>query len=43
MMRRYEDTFPWEKLITYRFGLDQAQEALERSSRLDALKVVFVP
>jgi L-iditol 2-dehydrogenase len=43
MMHRYEDTFPWEKLITHRFGLDQAQEALETSFSPDALKVVFVP
>ena len=43
MMHRYEDTFPWEKLITHRFTYDQAQEALETSFSPDALKVVFVP
>jgi threonine dehydrogenase-like Zn-dependent dehydrogenase len=43
MMKRYEKTFPFEKLITHRFGLDQAQEAVEKSFQPDALKVVFVP
>jgi len=43
MMYRYKDTFPFEKLITHRFSLDQAQEAVEKSFAPDALKVVFVP
>ena len=43
MMYRFKDTFPFEKLITHRFSLDQAQEALEKSFDSDALKVVFVP
>jgi L-iditol 2-dehydrogenase len=43
MMYRYKDAFPFEKLITHRFSLDQAQEALEKSFDQDALKVVFVP
>jgi L-iditol 2-dehydrogenase len=43
MMHRYRETFPWETLITHRFGLDQAQEALETSFTPDAVKVVFVP
>lgn len=43
MMYRYKDTFPFEKLITHRFPLDQAQAALEKSFQPDALKVVFVP
>jgi len=43
MMYRYRETFPWEKLITHRFGLDQAQEAMETSFSPDAVKVVFVP
>ena len=43
MMYRYRDTFPFDKLITHRFSLDQAQEALVKSYQPDALKVVFVP
>jgi threonine dehydrogenase-like Zn-dependent dehydrogenase len=43
MMHRHRDTFPWGTLITHRFGLDQAQEALETSFTPDAVKVVFVP
>jgi threonine dehydrogenase-like Zn-dependent dehydrogenase len=43
MMQRYEKTFPFGKLITQRFSLDDAQKALEKSFEPDALKVVFIP
>ncbi len=43
MMYRYRKEFPFHKLITQRFTLDQAQEAMEKSFEPDALKVVFVP
>ena len=43
MMYRYRDEFPFYKLITHRFKLEQAQEALEKSLQGDALKVVFEP
>ena len=41
MMWRNKDRFPIEKLITHRFKLEQAQEAMEKSFEEDALKVVF--
>jgi L-iditol 2-dehydrogenase len=43
MMWRNRRTFPFDKLITHRFGLEQGQEALQKSFEEDALKVVFVP
>jgi len=43
MMWRYRNQFPFEKLITHRFGLEECQEALRKSLEPDALKVVFVP
>jgi threonine dehydrogenase-like Zn-dependent dehydrogenase len=43
MMWRHRESFPWEQLITHRFSLEQAQEALETSYQPDALKVVFEP
>jgi threonine dehydrogenase-like Zn-dependent dehydrogenase len=43
MMWRNRDRFPIEKLITHRFKLEQAQEAMEKSFDEDALKVVFTP
>jgi len=43
MMNRYSSQFPFEKLITHRYKLDQAQEAIEKSFDEDALKVVFTP
>ena len=41
MMWRNRDKFPFEKLITHRFKLNQAQEAIDKSFEEDALKVVF--
>ena len=43
MMWRNKDKFPIEKLITHRFKLEQAQEAMDKSFEEDALKVVFTP
>jgi L-iditol 2-dehydrogenase len=43
MMIRNRKTFPWSKLITHRFHLKQAKEALKKAYEPDALKVVFIP
>nr|HPL30980.1 hypothetical protein [Anaerolineae bacterium] len=43
MMWRHREQFPFHKLITHRYGLDQAQAAVEKSFDPEALKVVFVP
>ncbi len=43
MMWRYKHEYPFEKLITHRFSLDQAEQAIKKSFEEDALKVVFVP
>ncbi|MCL4559066.1 MAG: zinc-binding dehydrogenase [Chloroflexi bacterium] len=43
MMYRYRDTFPFCNLITHRYRLEQAQEAMLMSFEPDALKVVYVP
>ncbi len=43
MMFRYRKEFPFEKLITHRFKLEQAEEALKKSYETEALKVVFEP
>lgn len=41
MMYRYRDKYPFEKLITHRYALEQATEAMNKSYEEDALKVVF--
>lgn len=41
MMYKYRKEFPFEKLITHRFKLDDAQKAVETSLQNDPLKVVF--
>jgi len=41
MMWRNRDHFPFERLITHRFKLEECQEALKKSFEDDALKVVF--
>lgn len=43
MMIRNRHQFPWHKLITHRFDLDQCKEAMEAAYEEDALKVEFVP
>jgi threonine dehydrogenase-like Zn-dependent dehydrogenase len=43
MAWRYRKQYPFEKLITHRFKLDQAAEAMKKSFEEDALKVVFTP
>jgi threonine dehydrogenase-like Zn-dependent dehydrogenase len=41
MMWRHKHEYPFEKLITHQYQLDQAQEAMKKSFESDALKVVF--
>jgi L-iditol 2-dehydrogenase len=43
MMWRHKHEYPFDKLITHRYTLDQAQEAIQKSFEEDALKVVFTP
>jgi L-iditol 2-dehydrogenase len=43
MMIRNRKNFPWEKIITHCFPLDQCQEALKKAYESDAIKVVFTP
>jgi L-iditol 2-dehydrogenase len=41
MMLKYEKEYPWHKLITHRFSLDQANEALDTAFKPEAIKVIF--
>jgi threonine dehydrogenase-like Zn-dependent dehydrogenase len=41
MMWRHRESFPWERLITHRFPLSEAQQAVETAYKPEALKVVF--
>jgi len=43
MMIRYRHQFPWHKLISHRFDLDQCEDALKAANSPEALKVEFVP
>jgi L-iditol 2-dehydrogenase len=43
MMIRHRREFPWPKLITHRFALEECRDALKKAYEPDALKVVFVP
>ncbi|MBQ9392681.1 MAG: zinc-binding dehydrogenase [Oscillospiraceae bacterium] len=44
MMQRYQDQFPFDKLITHRFGLAEAEKALYTAMDYSAsMKVVFDP
>ncbi|HHY46524.1 MAG TPA: zinc-binding dehydrogenase [Firmicutes bacterium] len=43
MMLRYNDRFPFEKLVTHVFKIDDAAEAMEKSLDPESLKVAIVP
>ncbi len=43
MMARHRGSFPWSKLITHRFALEQCAEAMKAAYDPAALKVVFTP
>ncbi len=43
MMVRHRSEYPWYKLITHKFDLDDCMEAMKAAYSPDALKVEFVP
>jgi L-iditol 2-dehydrogenase len=43
MMGKYQKQYPFEKLITHRYKLDDGKVAMEHSFDPESLKVVFVP
>lgn len=40
MMLRYEKDFPWHKIVSHRFGLDEVDKAIRASMGLDCMKVI---
>ena len=43
MMVKHRHEFPWGKLITGRYDLDQCEEAMKAAYSPDTLKIEFVP
>ena len=43
MMVRYRDQFPWYKLISHKFDIEDCEQALKAAYTPEALKVEFVP
>lgn len=43
MMLRHKDTFPWERLLSHRFPLAQAEQAVKASMTRESMKVVIDP
>jgi len=43
LMDRHGSTFPFERIVTHRFPLENAEDALKRSMTLDTMKVVIEP
>jgi uncharacterized C2H2 Zn-finger protein len=43
MMIRHRKDFPWHKLVSHSYQLDQCKEAMKKAYAEDALKVVFTP
>jgi len=43
MMKRYEETFRFDKLISHRYSIEDAQKAMMKSMEPDSMKVVIDP
>jgi Zn-dependent alcohol dehydrogenase len=43
LLLRYQHELPLDQFVTHRFGLDDAQTAMDTALDLDCLKVVFTP
>ena len=43
MMVKHRHEYPWHKLITGRYDLDQCEEAMKAAYSPDTLKIEFVP
>lgn len=43
MMLRTRDQFPWEKFVSHKYPLEQAQQALLKSMAPDSMKVTIAP
>jgi threonine dehydrogenase-like Zn-dependent dehydrogenase len=43
MMQKYSNIFPFEKLVTHTYSVEQGDAAMKKSFEPDALKVVFKP
>ena len=41
MMASYKESIPFAKAVTHRFGLDDAEQALQKSISEDSMKVVI--
>jgi len=42
-MDRFASWFPFDKLVTHKYKIEQAEEAILQSMELDSLKVVVEP
>ncbi|HXQ92716.1 MAG TPA: zinc-binding dehydrogenase [Nitrososphaerales archaeon] len=43
ILARYHEKIPFEKIVTHRFSLDQADEALKAMRNMDSMKTVIIP
>jgi L-iditol 2-dehydrogenase len=43
IFEKYGDRFPFDKIVTHRYKIDDAEEGLKKSTELDTMKVVIEP
>ncbi len=43
IFEKYGDRFPFEKIVTHRYKIDEAEKGLKKSTELDTMKVVIEP
>lgn len=43
LMHKYGDMYPFDKIVTHKYAIEDAQKALEKSMQPDSMKVVIAP
>lgn len=43
LIRRYLDTIPFKRIVTHRYKIEKAKDAMLKSMELESMKVVIVP
>ena len=43
ILARYHEKIPFEKIVTHKFSLDKADEALNAMRNMDSMKTVIIP
>ena len=43
LMQKYGNIYPFDKIVTHKFSIDEAEKGLKKSMEPDSMKVVIAP